>query len=188
MYEDVCLLGVWGCCFLYDDLFVFPYRCSVGTSTTPWGPCLMTCPSCPAVASPKGNEDNLSYRHCLLVSLSNKTIAIFSSNDECMEKLTSLLLYILCIIWYINNVMITSLPRRWWVWYCCRFLVPGWRLGWVVIHDRHDAFHEVRHHSNTVVSIYSKFFPFFYPISLFLVMEGLSVILSLALKIVINST
>lgn len=25
-----------------------------------------------------------------------------------------------------------------------RFLVPGWRFGWVVIHDRHDAFKEVR--------------------------------------------
>ncbi|XP_059146218.1 LOW QUALITY PROTEIN: tyrosine aminotransferase-like [Physella acuta] len=25
-----------------------------------------------------------------------------------------------------------------------RFLVPGWRMGWIVIHDRHDAFEHVR--------------------------------------------
>lgn len=25
-----------------------------------------------------------------------------------------------------------------------RFLVPGWRLGWIVIHDRHNAFAQVR--------------------------------------------
>lgn len=25
-----------------------------------------------------------------------------------------------------------------------RFLVPGWRLGWIIIHDRHSAFQEVR--------------------------------------------
>lgn len=25
-----------------------------------------------------------------------------------------------------------------------RFLVPGWRLGWIIIHDRHNAFQQVR--------------------------------------------
>jgi len=25
-----------------------------------------------------------------------------------------------------------------------RFLVPGWRMGWIIIHDRHDALEEVR--------------------------------------------
>lgn len=25
-----------------------------------------------------------------------------------------------------------------------RFLVPGWRFGWITIHDRHDAFKEIR--------------------------------------------
>lgn len=25
-----------------------------------------------------------------------------------------------------------------------RFIVPGWRLGWIVIHDRNNAFHDVR--------------------------------------------
>lgn len=25
-----------------------------------------------------------------------------------------------------------------------RFLVPGWRMGWIIIHDRHNAFDEVR--------------------------------------------
>jgi len=28
-------------------------------------------------------------------------------------------------------------------WLCCRYLVPGWRMGWIMIHDRHNAFHEV---------------------------------------------
>jgi tyrosine aminotransferase len=26
-----------------------------------------------------------------------------------------------------------------------KYLVPGWRMGWIMIHDRHDAFHDVRH-------------------------------------------
>lgn len=26
-----------------------------------------------------------------------------------------------------------------------KYLVPGWRMGWIMIHDRHNAFHEVRH-------------------------------------------
>ena len=26
----------------------------------------------------------------------------------------------------------------------CRFLVPGWRLGWILVHDRNDAFKDVR--------------------------------------------
>lgn len=25
-----------------------------------------------------------------------------------------------------------------------RFLVPGWRLGWIIVHDRHDAFEDIR--------------------------------------------
>lgn len=26
-----------------------------------------------------------------------------------------------------------------------KYLVPGWRMGWILIHDRHNAFHEIRH-------------------------------------------
>jgi tyrosine aminotransferase len=26
-----------------------------------------------------------------------------------------------------------------------KYLVPGWRMGWIMIHDRHGVFHEVRH-------------------------------------------
>lgn len=26
-----------------------------------------------------------------------------------------------------------------------KYLVPGWRMGWIMMHDRHNAFHEVRH-------------------------------------------
>jgi tyrosine aminotransferase len=26
-----------------------------------------------------------------------------------------------------------------------KYLVPGWRMGWIMIHDRHGAFHDVRH-------------------------------------------
>ncbi len=27
----------------------------------------------------------------------------------------------------------------------CRYLVPGWRLGWITVHDRHGALVNVRH-------------------------------------------
>lgn len=30
-----------------------------------------------------------------------------------------------------------------------RFLVPGWRIGWIVIHDRYDVFDEVRNVNDT---------------------------------------
>jgi tyrosine aminotransferase len=33
-----------------------------------------------------------------------------------------------------------------------RFLVPGWRLGWIIIHDRHNAFQQVRVGLNNLAS------------------------------------
>lgn len=31
-----------------------------------------------------------------------------------------------------------------------RFLVPGWRMGWIVVHDRSNAFHEIRKGLNSL--------------------------------------
>lgn len=33
-----------------------------------------------------------------------------------------------------------------------RFLVPGWRLGWIIVHDRHNAFQQVRVGLNNLAS------------------------------------
>lgn len=33
-----------------------------------------------------------------------------------------------------------------------RFLVPGWRMGWIIIHDRHNAFQQVRVGLNNLAS------------------------------------
>ncbi|CAG2232828.1 TAT [Mytilus edulis] len=34
--------------------------------------------------------------------------------------------------------------------FCYRFLVPGWRMGWIVVHDRSNAFHEIRKGLNSL--------------------------------------
>lgn len=39
-----------------------------------------------------------------------------------------------------------------------RFLVPGWRLGWIIIHDRNDTFKELRQVLYSLLFLYAKLF------------------------------
>lgn len=59
-----------------------------------------------------------------------------------------IILNILCKL--IHQLMLSVVEKRVDSLFICqvlsfsRFLVPGWRLGWIVINDRHDTFTEVR--------------------------------------------
>lgn len=119
------------------------YRCFLGTSTTLLDHCQMTSPFCPAVVWQSGKNhmtpiSTVTYI-CSFKNRICRKLPVFIENNSTISLQNN------------TSVSITSCWKKELTVYSVhqflslfRFLVPGWRLGWIVINDRHDSFTEVR--------------------------------------------